>query len=168
MKPVLSGDLANVLVQLIGHRDAPPQALAAALAAAELPKFNILVAEDNIVNQKLVTRMLERAGHAVALANNGIEAVAAYENGHFDLILMDGQMPEMDGMQATQAIRAIERERRPGHIPIIALTAYALKGDRNRFLAAGMDEYLTKPIQQRELLETIDRAIAAHPVSTLR
>ena len=168
MKPVLSSDLANALVQLIGHRDAPPQALAAALTEAELPKFNILVAEDNLVNQKLITRMLERAGHAVTMADNGVEAVAAYENGHFDLILMDGQMPAMDGMQATQAIRAIERERRPGHIPIIALTAYALKGDRNRFLAAGMDEYLTKPIQQRELLETIVRAIAAHPISTAR
>ena len=164
LKPVLPHELAAALVHLISHRDTPvPSATTA--AAEEILQFHILVAEDNVVNQKLVTRMLERAGHRVTLANNGAEAVAATENGAFDLILMDGQMPVLDGLQAAAAIRARERSAGNARVPIIALTAYALKGDRERFLAAGMDDYLTKPIQQRELLESVGRAIAAHPVT---
>jgi signal transduction histidine kinase/DNA-binding response OmpR family regulator/uncharacterized protein YdeI (BOF family) len=174
MKPVQRADLAASLARMLnhtvepglkpgtpeGHQSPPHQT-----SRVGLPKLNILVAEDNPVNQKLASRMLEREGHTVTIAVNGAEAVSAFETGRFDLILMDGQMPEMDGLQAAARIRIREGEDRGGHIPIIALTAYALKGDRDRFLAAGMDDYLTKPIQQRELLEAIERAVAAHPVA---
>jgi CheY-like chemotaxis protein/two-component sensor histidine kinase len=118
--------------------------------------LRILVAEDNAVNQRLLARILEKRGHAVTLAGNGREAVAALGAGTYDVVLMDVQMPEMDGFEATAAIRA--RERDTGvHVPIVALTAHALKGDREACLAAGMDEYLTKPIRTPELFEVITR-----------
>ena len=166
MKPFLGATLGATLAPLLNHHNVEPLPVVAVLEP-EKSKFKILVAEDNVINQKLVARMLERAGHTVSIASNGIEAVAAYERDRFDLILMDGQMPEMDGLQAAASIRNRERLASPGsHIPIIALTAYALKGDRDRFLASGMDDYLTKPIQQRDLIEAINRAVSAHPVSS--
>ena len=163
MKPVLRHDLAASLAQLL-NRQAAAAECDVASPATDRTRLRILVAEDNLVNQKLVTRMLERAGHDVSIAGNGAEAVTAFEASTFDLILMDGQMPEMDGLKAADAIRMRERSSGLGaHVPIIALTAYALKGDRDRFLACGMDDYLTKPIQQRELFDAIARAVAAHP-----
>ena len=164
MKPVLRHDLAASLAQLLAPRNGAP-VTSAIPSVEEKSGLHFLIAEDNVVNQKLVTRMLERAGHTATIAANGVEAVEAFECGQFDVILMDGQMPEMDGLQAAAAIRSRERNGRGGHVPIIALTAYALKGDRDRFLAAGMDDYLTKPIQQRELLDAIGRAVSAHPVA---
>ena len=163
IKPVLRSDLAACLAQLL-NRPAATLEAPVTKPVVEIQQLHILVAEDNAVNQKLVTRMLERAGHTVAIAENGRDAVAAFDNGNFDLVLMDGQMPEMDGLQAAATIRSRERAGRPGHVPIIALTAYALKGDRDRFLACGMDDYLTKPIQQRELLQAIARAVETYPV----
>jgi len=119
--------------------------------------LRILVAEDNAVNQRLLVRILEKQGHAVTLAGNGREALSALEAGTlFDVVLMDVQMPEMDGFEATAAIRAREKDT-GAHVPIVALTAHALKGDREACLAAGMDEYLTKPIRTPELLEVITR-----------
>jgi signal transduction histidine kinase/CheY-like chemotaxis protein len=169
MKPVLRTDLAVSLAQMLNRGPTATPGAGGASRGDNSPNrkplaLNILVAEDNLVNQKLVTRMLERAGHKVVLAANGVEALAAFESRLFDLILMDGQMPEMDGLRATEGIRARELGGRGGHVPIIALTAYALKGDRDRFLAAGMDDYLTKPIQQRELFAAIERAVATYPV----
>ena len=117
-------------------------------------RLAILVAEDNPVNQQLSLRLLEKLGHSAVLARNGQEAVRAFEHQTFDLILMDVQMPEMDGYQATAAIRA--RERGAQRTPIIALTARAMKGDRERCLAAGMDGYLSKPIKAAELQETLE------------
>ena len=118
--------------------------------------LRILVAEDNSVNQKFLQRLLERMGHLTALAADGCEAVQFYEAGEFDLIFMDVQMPEMDGYAATAAIRELERSSGK-HVPIIAMTAYALKGDREKCLAAGMDDYLSKPARLAEIEEAIHR-----------
>jgi two-component system, sensor histidine kinase and response regulator len=108
------------------------------------------LAEDNRVNQALATRMLEKMGHTVTVANNGEEALALVASESFDLIFMDVQMPEMDGLTATRKIR--EGEKTTGaHIPIVAMTAHAMKGDRERCLQSGMDGYITKPISSKEV-----------------
>jgi len=122
--------------------------------------LRILLAEDNRVNQMLAQRVLENQGYTVVVAKNGAEAVTAFANDRFDIVLMDVQMPRMDGMEATAAIR--EKEKNTGHrTPIIALTAHAMVGDRERFLGAGMDDYLAKPLKPGELIETIQRVIVA-------
>jgi two-component system, sensor histidine kinase and response regulator len=127
------------------------------------PKLNILLAEDNAVNRVLAQRLLQKQGHIVTSVNNGREALQLWDqnqSAQFDVILMDVQMPEMDGLQAATLIR--ERERVTGtHIPIIAVTAHAMKGDRERCLAAGMDGYITKPINPAELAGTILAALPA-------
>jgi two-component system sensor histidine kinase/response regulator len=114
----------------------------------------VLVAEDNVVNQQVAVGLLERAGHQATVAENGRKVLALLETGTFDVVLMDVQMPEMDGFEATRAIR--EREQaRGGHLPIVAVTAHAMKGDAERCLAAGMDAYLAKPLEPRELASVI-------------
>ena len=122
--------------------------------------YRVLLAEDHRVNQKVATRILSRAGHSVEIAENGKAAVAAVESGDFDLVLMDVQMPEMDGLTATAIIR--DREQTTGgHLPIIAMTAHAMTGDRERCIQAGMDDYVSKPVQPETLLtkiaEVLDR-----------
>jgi CheY-like chemotaxis protein len=113
------------------------------------------------VNQRLAIRVLEKAGHSVVVANNGKEALALFEDQAFDVVLMDVQMPEMDGFQATAAIR--RKELLTGtRVPIIALTAHAMKGDSERCLSAGMDGYVTKPISARELLDRIEEVRNDH------
>ena len=120
--------------------------------------LTILVAEDNAVNQKLIQVILTKLGHRVTLATNGLEAVQAVRHHTFDLILMDIQMPEMGGIEATAAIRELETQARPGrHTPVVALTANALKGDREHFLASGMDGYVPKPIMLPQLKAEISR-----------
>jgi CheY-like chemotaxis protein len=109
------------------------------------------------VNQKLVISLLKRAGHETTVVGNGVDAVRAVERGHFDAVLMDVQMPEMDGFEATRRIRQRERQS-GGHVPIIAVTAHAMKGDRDRCLAAGMDSYISKPIRAADLYKTLDEA----------
>ncbi len=117
--------------------------------------MRILLAEDNPINQKLALRLLEKQGHSLAVAHNGVEAVEKSAAEDFDLILMDVQMPELDGLQATRLIR--RREQHKGrHTPILALTAHAMTGDRDHCLGAGMDGYLTKPIRTEELMEALD------------
>jgi CheY-like chemotaxis protein len=119
-------------------------------AAVPGTALEILLAEDNVVNQRLATRMLQKRGHRVTVANNGQEAVELLERSSYDLVLMDVQMPLLDGIAATTLIR--EREKESGiHQPIVALTAYAVKGDQERCLTAGMDGYLAKPIRPEEL-----------------
>src|SRR5947209_1624455 len=118
--------------------------------------LRILLAEDNPVNQLLARRLLERKGYTVVLASNGQEAVDKLKQETFDMALMDVQMPEMDGFAATQAIRAIELVS-GGHLPIIALSAHAMKGDEERCLSAGMDAYITKPLRPKELFAVIER-----------
>jgi CheY-like chemotaxis protein len=119
----------------------------------------VLVAEDNPVNQLLATRLLEKRGHRVVVAANGRETLAALEDESYDLVFMDVQMPEIDGIEATLAIR--EKEKTTGnHQAVIALTAHAMKGDQERCLRAGMDGYLSKPIRPQELDAILDKYVA--------
>jgi PAS domain S-box-containing protein len=125
-------------------------------ASTDRSGWRILLAEDNATNQRVATLMLNRMGCEVEIAPNGARAVEAWTRGAFDLILMDCQMPEMDGFEATRAIRAAERERRT---PIVAVTANAMEGDRQRCLAAGMDDYVSKPITKTGLAGAVDRLV---------
>ena len=138
---------ALITARTLEHRNDTPCAL------------NILLAEDNEVNQKLATRLLEKRGHEVIVASNGLQALNALSLGSFDLVLMDVQMPEMDGIEATAALRATE-EGTGQHMPVIAMTALVMQGDRERCLAAGMDGYLTKPIRPRALDEVLEQYTA--------
>ncbi|MEW6347491.1 MAG: response regulator [Thermodesulfobacteriota bacterium] len=125
-------------------------------------RLRILLAEDNLVNQKLAKRMLERMGHEVVVARHGQEALELWDKGAFHLILMDVQMPVMDGLEATKTIR--EREsNRGGHIPIIAMTAYAMAGDKERCMDAGMDGYVPKPINAQELFQRVEEVTTPYP-----
>jgi signal transduction histidine kinase/CheY-like chemotaxis protein len=118
--------------------------------------LRLLLAEDNPVNQRLAVRVLEKQGHTISVASNGKEALAAWEQETFDLVLMDIQMPEMDGFEATRILR--RREQRTGtYVPIVAMTAHAMKGDRERCLKAGMDDYVSKPLQIDKLLAVVVR-----------
>ena len=123
-------------------------------------KAKALIAEDNIINQKLIRRTLEDLGLEITLADNGLEAFEKRKNGHFDVIFMDIQMPVLDGIEATQEILDYEEDFEVPHIPIIALTANALKGDRERFMDAGMDEYTTKPLVRAELTSLLNHFLA--------
>ncbi len=148
---------------------APATAAAANGAATPEPqprrcsgKLRILLAEDSLVNQRLAVALLEEQGHAVTAVHNGTKLLAALESATFDLVLMDVQMPEMDGLEATARIRA--REQQTGtRIPIIALTAHALEGDRERCLMAGMDGYISKPIRAKALFDAIEAVVCAAP-----
>ncbi len=119
-----------------------------------------LVAEDNIINQKLIRRTLEDLGLEITIANNGLEAFEKRKNGTFDIIFMDIQMPVLDGIEATQEILDFEEDYHHEHIPIIALTANALKGDRERFMSAGMDEYTTKPLVRSEIISLLNNYLS--------
>jgi signal transduction histidine kinase/CheY-like chemotaxis protein/ligand-binding sensor domain-containing protein len=141
------------------------RAVGASVPASAVPTaepamiLRVLLAEDNLINQRLATRLLERRGHVVAVIGTGREAMAMLEQDHFDVVLMDVQMPDMDGLQATALIR--EREGRLGlHTPIVALTAHTMKGDRERCLEAGMDAYITKPVNAVELISVVEATAA--------
>jgi len=162
-KPVSQSELFEAISRVLGTLGSEP-ASAALVTRQTLPKgtrkLRVLLAEDNAVNQKLASRLLEKQGHHVTVAPNGHEALAALDRESFDAVLMDVQMPEMDGFETTAAIRA--RERDTGrHLPIIAMTAHAMQGDRERCLAAGMDSYISKPIKARELIELLEKFSAA-------
>jgi CheY-like chemotaxis protein len=141
------------------ERDRTRRAANRLVSRPDKMRCRILLAEDNNVNQRLMARLLEKEGHGVIIVCDGRQAVTAFESQAFDLILMDIQMPEMNGFEATQAIREKERAT-GGHIPIIALTAQAMKGDRERCLDAGMDGYLSKPIKTEELFDAIDEVLS--------
>jgi len=121
--------------------------------------LRILLAEDNALNQKLSVRMLEKRGHEVVVVTNGKKVLSTLDRVSFDLVIMDVQMPEMDGLETTEIIR--EKETGGKHIPILAMTAHAMKGDRERCLEAGMDDYLSKPFKSKELYETIDKMVSS-------
>ena len=134
-------------------------------AYARAPRaLSVLVAEDSPVNQLLVRRLLERAGHAVTVVETGVAAIEAVKGARFDAIFMDVQMPEMNGFDATHRIRAIERDGRP-RVPIIALTAHAMRGDRERCLAAGMDAYVSKPIRPELLFASLAEVTKSREVA---
>ncbi|HBI46721.1 MAG TPA: hypothetical protein DDY78_28285 [Planctomycetales bacterium] len=124
-----------------------------------LQPLRILLVEDNVINQKVASLMLEKNGHVVVTVNNGREAIETLADQDFDAVLMDLQMPEMDGLQATAAIRAGE-EGTDRHLPILAVTAHALHGDREICLDAGMDGYLSKPIQSAQLLQALAEVLS--------
>ena len=156
MKPVKQSELFNVIAALFGAGlpNASADLAARPQLEARLPPLRILLAEDSVFNQKLAVSLLQKYGHTVVVANNGSQAVTSLDSGEFDVILMDLEMPEMDGLEATAIIRA--REQATGrHIPIVAMTAHAMKGDRERCLAAGMDEYVSKPIQTQQLFHIL-------------
>jgi CheY-like chemotaxis protein len=134
---------------------------------ASTSKFdaNVLIAEDNIINQKLIKRTLEDMGLNVTIANNGLEAFQKRKDGNFDLIFMDIQMPFLDGVEATKEILEYEQDYNQPHVPIIALTANALKGDRERFLEAGLDEYTTKPLVREDIISLLNHFLAEQIVS---
>jgi CheY-like chemotaxis protein/HPt (histidine-containing phosphotransfer) domain-containing protein len=157
VKPVRQSDLLEAIVaalRLSPHGQRKPAPTPARAAGEKGPSLRILLVEDNLINQKVGMRFLERLGHQVRLAGNGMEALAALRLEKFDLAFMDVQMPEMDGFETTEAIRATEKVA-GGHLPIIAMTAHAMKGDRERCLAAGMDDYIAKPIQEDKIQEAI-------------
>ncbi len=161
LKPIKQSELLEAIQFALGITLARKELRQAARRRAPpAAQLRILLAEDSLVNQKLAVALLEEEGHVVAVASNGREACAQAACGDFDLILMDVQMPEMDGLEATAKIRAGEKQSKT-HIPIVAMTAHALKGDRERCLEAGMDAYVAKPIRADEVLETIGALIAA-------
>ncbi|HWB10966.1 MAG TPA: response regulator [Pirellulales bacterium] len=157
MKPIKQSELFDAIMTSLGvslrREEKEP-----AVAPPPCRTLRVLLAEDNAVNQKFVVHVLEKRGHRVCVAGNGREALAAIERNVFDLALMDVQMPEMGGFEATAEIR--RRERLSGtHLPVIAMTAHAMKGDRERCLEAGMDDYISKPIQASRLFELIERVV---------
>lgn len=157
-KPVLQSDLLETLLRVLGsHLEAPEPVRPGARSTFRECRtpLRILLAEDNPVNQRLATRLLEKGGHIVVPAYNGARALEALEKQEFDVVLMDIQMPVMDGMQATAVIR--EREAASSaRVPIIAMTAHAMAGDRERFLSSGMDGYVSKPVRSEELFNAIE------------
>ncbi|WP_198147471.1 response regulator [Sphingobium chungbukense] len=158
LKPVRQSELLEAILAVLkvtvveesGEAEPVPE---------DRPSLHILVAEDNAVNQRLAQRLLEKRGHRVQIVGDGAQAVEAVNRNRFDVVLMDVQMPEMDGFQATAAIRA--RERSTGdHIPIVAMTAHAMRGDRERCLEAGMDDYISKPLKVEDFYEVVEGRIA--------
>jgi CheY-like chemotaxis protein/HPt (histidine-containing phosphotransfer) domain-containing protein len=188
-KPIKQSELLDAIMMTMGlPSEETPRIITRHEVYEERERFNILLAEDNLINQTLATKLLETRGHRVTLASNGIEAVEAFRKGDFDLILMDIQMPEMDGFEATRKIRRLEGERvrsveaessklkgkenspprserypessiqNPvSRIPIVAMTAHAMKGDREKCIDAGMDDYVPKPIKPEALYSVIDK-----------
>ena len=173
-KPVKHSELARVILAVLGQEQPERAAAPVALPAQRL---RVLLAEDNAVNQRLATRILEKWGHTVVTAANGREALRELEGALFDVVLMDVQMPEMDGLEATAAIRNLEVRVRRGEakpvlgssfdledrtrIPVVAMTAYAMAGDRERCLEAGMDGYVSKPVQASALFDAIETVLVA-------
>jgi two-component system, sensor histidine kinase and response regulator len=171
-KPVKQSELLDTILNLLGQSEEKESRAAgdkllgdhAALDAGELPvrPLRVLLAEDNAINQMLAVRLLEKQGHHVTIVTNGRDALEATLHQPFDVVLMDVQMPEMDGLEATRQIRAREKQT-GGRLPIVAMTAYAMKGDREHCLAQGMDEYVAKPIHPREVLRVIADLVTHRP-----
>jgi PAS domain S-box-containing protein len=164
LKPIRQSVLLDLIMTTLGveTREEPKAASAPSTlveSGKSLPPLRILLAEDNPVNQRLAVKLLEKWRHSVSAVSDGLQVLSSLETQTYDVILMDVQMPGMDGIEATGAIRRKEASA-GGHIPIIAMTAHALKGDRERCVKAGMDDYVSKPINPKELASAIERAIA--------
>jgi CheY-like chemotaxis protein/HPt (histidine-containing phosphotransfer) domain-containing protein len=174
-KPIRPSQLFDALVAATAHHVPEAAEVAEVLSETHGPseaapagrRLRILVAEDNRVNQVVIAEMLSRMGHACDIVDDGLKAVRALQEPGYDLAFMDCQMPEMDGFEATRAIRRRERERPQGggRVPIFALTANAVKGDREQCLEAGMDGYLSKPINQARLREVVESHSNRQPPS---
>ncbi len=170
MKPIKQSDLMDAILmtmqKTLGGQSSAP--LITRHSVREVRRrTNILLAEDNPVNQMLAVKTLEKMGHTISVAENGLVALDLLEKGNFQIILMDVQMPEMDGFEATRVIRDKEK-RTGGHIPIVAMTAHAMTGDKERCLAGGMDDYISKPINNKELLEIIEKLVGQDESSHLK
>ena len=161
-KPVRQTELLKLILSLSGGQKKQP-AVEKPEAVMPIRGVHVLLVEDNPVNQQIAVRMLERHGHSVKAAGNGREALGLLDIEHFDVVLMDVQMPDMDGFEATAAIR--ERElHTEAHVPIVAMTAHTMEGDRERCLGAGMDDYITKPIRPQVLYRTIEELAPSCPL----
>ena len=160
MKPIRQSTLLDVIAATCrDESDVVVDDDEAADAAPSVRPLKILLAEDSLVNQKLATYMLTGQGHTVTIADNGRLAVEQFTSKAFDIILMDLEMPDMDGLEATQAIRRLEQSM-ASHIPIVAMTAHAMETDQQRCLDAGMDAYIAKPIRQAIVLQTLADLVA--------
>jgi CheY-like chemotaxis protein len=168
IKPIRPSELLAAMEQALQSHQTPqpdhpqPATLVEKRAAMDKRSLRILVTEDNPVNQLLAVRLLQKAGHSTVVADHGQEALDALEREPFDVVLMDIQMPVMDGFQTTARIRAREQETGQ-HLPIVAMTAHAMKGDRERCFEAGMDAYVAKPLQTEDLFSAIAAAVALAP-----
>ncbi len=164
VKPIRQGELLDAICQLLDKtaQNQPAPLVTRHTLREDKHRIRILLAEDNAVNQTLAVRLLEKRGYSVTVAPDGQAAVAAFQKGGFELVLMDIQMPGIDGFEATAAIREIERST-GGHIPIVAMTAHALVGDQERCLASGMDGYVSKPIRTSELFAVIEKMLSGIP-----
>lgn len=162
LKPIRKSELLAAVRTALGKKPSEgiEQPATSAAASVGCRKLRILLAEDNPINQKVVARILEKSGHILTIAQNGQEALSMFQARSFDLIFMDVQMPGVDGLTATRQIRELERGK-GSHIPIIALTAHALKGDKERCLQAGMDGYLSKPVSRRAIEEAIAQFVGS-------
>jgi signal transduction histidine kinase/CheY-like chemotaxis protein len=160
-KPIKQSRLRDTLLRALGSATTVAASRETSLMASAVPRLlRVLLAEDNAVNQMLVTHLLRKLGHEVVVACDGREAMTEFERQGFDLVLMDVEMPEMNGLEAAAAIRALEATR-DGRVPILAMTAHALKGDEERCLQAGMDAYISKPIQPQKFYATVAALTAA-------
>jgi CheY-like chemotaxis protein len=171
-KPIKQSELLDAIVLAMGVTAPEPDPswppLAKGGSGGVIPPLRVLLAEDSYPNQVLATGLLDKRGHTVTVANNGREAIALLERQPFDLVLMDVQMPELDGLEATRHIRQLEaagklpmQPRAP--LPIVAMTAHAMKGDRERCLESGMNSYVSKPIRGRDLEKALAEALTPPP-----
>jgi len=161
-KPVKSAMLVRALTELQQVTATPSVSASSTAGVAGLkPGVRVLVADDNVVNQKVVTHLLRKLGAEVYSATNGVEALQMLRARDFDVVLMDCQMPEMDGYEATRQLRNFDASHRNRHIPVIALTANALATDRQKCVAAGMNNYLSKPIDRVRLEQALTLAVGA-------
>jgi two-component system, sensor histidine kinase and response regulator len=173
LKPIRQAELREALARILGAPEQRGESSRAARnslrRAPDLSQsLRILLVEDNVVNQRIASTLLEKRGHHVVVAVNGHKALKALEGESYDLVLMDVQMPEMDGMEATARIREMEKLT-DRHQLVVALTAHAMKGDAERCLSAGMDDYLTKPIRPQELDDLLNKYMASkEPASSYR
>jgi len=158
-KPVRQVSLLRAITKALGKTSANNEQspLKTAAMDSHQNKLQILLAEDNVINQKVAVSLIRKWGHHITVVNNGIEAIAALKSKKFDLVLMDVQMPEMDGLEATRQIRGSVSSEIDTQIPIVAMTAHAMKGDRERCIEAGMDNYISKPLDVDELFHTIEK-----------
>ena len=152
-KPLRFSRLCDIVISLLEKQSIPTKDQPSIEAQTNKGSLSVLLAEDNLLNQKVFLTMLRRLGHKVDAVTNGLEALQAIEREHYDIVLMDIKMPEMNGLEATKIIRQRWHDRPT----IVAVTAYALEGDRDKFLSAGMDDYISKPIKMEDMKALLEK-----------